>query len=284
MKISVIVVTYNEENTLEKTLQSIINQVDFDKYVELIVIDGASTDGTVDIIKKYSKYITKWISEPDKGIYDAMNKGVKIATGDFVQFLNSADLFFDKYVIKNVVKKIGNDRDSIFYGDVWRYDFKTGKIVGKREVYKDTNGELNFAYTMPIGHQGTFIPRELMIKEPFSLEFKIAGDYDCLYRYFKNGVKFKNLNENIAKFDINGISNSQVLLVTVEGLFIVSRYDLTRINKSAYWSVINRLTENKDLGASLKTFENKLTKLKDVSFFKHPIKKYKLYKDLIANV
>ena len=93
MKITVITVCYNSEKTIEKTIKSVINQDHVDK--EYIIIDGASTDSTLDIIKKYENYITKWVSEPDHGIFDAMNKGISLATGDIIAFLNSDDWYMD---------------------------------------------------------------------------------------------------------------------------------------------------------------------------------------------
>jgi glycosyltransferase involved in cell wall biosynthesis len=98
--ISIITVVYNGVSTIEQTILSVINQTY--KNIEYIIIDGSSTDGTVDIIKKYEKHLIYWVSEPDKGIYDAMNKGIRKATGEWLNFMNSGDIFSDISVLKNI--------------------------------------------------------------------------------------------------------------------------------------------------------------------------------------
>ncbi|MCR5146562.1 MAG: glycosyltransferase [Clostridia bacterium] len=117
LKISVVTVVFNGEKTLEKTIQSVINQTY--ENIEYLIIDGGSSDSTVDIIKKYESKISFWKSEADKGIYDAMNKGLVQATGDFIIFLGADDLFVDREVVQNFVKKICCDSyDYIYYGNV----------------------------------------------------------------------------------------------------------------------------------------------------------------------
>lgn len=115
MKISIITVTYNASTTLEATMLSVFNQTY--SCVEYIIIDGGSTDDTINIIGKYANKLSYWVSEPDKGIYDAMNKALKIATGDFLIFMGADDLFYTNDVIQNVVSQISN-RDAVYYGSV----------------------------------------------------------------------------------------------------------------------------------------------------------------------
>ena len=100
MKISVVTVCYNAADTIERTMLSVLNQTYHD--IEYIIIDGGSTDGTVDIIRKYADKIAYWVSEPDKGIYDAMNKGIKVATGEWINFMNAGDYYYSNEVLKNV--------------------------------------------------------------------------------------------------------------------------------------------------------------------------------------
>ena len=117
MKISVVTVCYNSVDTIEETMLSVLNQTYSD--VEYIIIDGGSTDGTVDIIKKYADRIAYWVSEPDNSIYDAMNKGIAVATGDYINFMNSGDSFASKDSISNVLTNIKEDIDIVF-GDTDR--------------------------------------------------------------------------------------------------------------------------------------------------------------------
>jgi len=117
MKISIITAVYNGEQTIEECINSIINQTYKD--IEHIIIDGGSTDGTLDVIKKYKDNISKVISEPDKGIYDAMNKGIALSTGGIIGFLNADDVYADEHVIENVVKAISENNVDSCYGKLF---------------------------------------------------------------------------------------------------------------------------------------------------------------------
>lgn len=126
MKVSIITVALNNAEYIEACIQSVINQGY--ENIEYIVIDGGSTDGTIDIIKKYEDKINVWISEPDRGIYDAMNKGIRMATGDVVGFLNADDVYYDPSVLENVAKVMGDQSVDACYSDlVYRYDLQ--KII-----------------------------------------------------------------------------------------------------------------------------------------------------------
>ncbi|HDY89306.1 MAG TPA: glycosyltransferase, partial [bacterium] len=117
--LSIITVTYNAEACLEKTIQSVINQTY--KNIEYIIIDGGSSDKTLSIIKKYKKYIKYCISEPDKGIYDAMNKGIKIAKGDYINFLNAGDFYYENNVLSYLFDNLDKSVD-LLYGDSYLID------------------------------------------------------------------------------------------------------------------------------------------------------------------
>ena len=115
MKISVITIVYNDVTHIKSTLLSVINQTAFNN-IEYIVVDGASSDGTSEIITSYAGEISQYIREKDTGIYNAMNKGLAIATGDYIQFINSGDSYSSIDVVERIVKKIGNDRPDVIYG------------------------------------------------------------------------------------------------------------------------------------------------------------------------
>ncbi len=116
MKVSIITAVYNGVETIEDCIKSVVAQT-YPK-TEHFIIDGGSTDGTIEIIKKYEDKIAYWVSEPDRGIYDAMNKGIKLATGDVIGILNSDDIYADEFVIENVIKAISNGNVDSCYGDL----------------------------------------------------------------------------------------------------------------------------------------------------------------------
>lgn len=155
--ISVVTVSYNAVATIEQTLLSVINQTY--PNIEYIIIDGGSTDGTVDIIKKYADEIVYWISEPDKGIYDAMNKGIKKANGEWINFINAGDSYYDKKSIEQIVLSF-HEEGIIYYGDAWVNSI-CKKYWGKFSRRKLAMGN--------ICHQAIFYPVVLMKAELLSL-------------------------------------------------------------------------------------------------------------------
>lgn len=206
-KISIITVCYNSANTIEETILSVINQSY--QEIEYIIIDGGSTDGTIDIIKKYEQRISRWISEKDKGIYDAMNKGIKLSTGDLVHFLNSDDYFIDNNIVSEIAKVYSeNERPSLIYGNVLcidpvdNYNFTSGQEIQLKDI---KNGIM-----MP--HQGVFANRESLIKcNMFNIQYKIAADYDQISKLIKNNLPSLYINKTIAVFRLGGISSSDAL-------------------------------------------------------------------------
>lgn len=153
MKISVVTVCYNSVDTIEETMLSVLNQTYPD--VEYIIIDGGSTDGTVDIIKKYAGRVAYWISEPDKGIYDAMNKGIAAATGDYINFMNSGDRFASTNVIENCFSNL-RGTPIIIYGN-WIESVES-MLIPKKAL------ELGYlSKGMPFPHQSAFIAVSLIL-------------------------------------------------------------------------------------------------------------------------
>lgn len=189
--ITVVTVVYNGVATLEQTILSVINQT-YDN-VEYIIIDGASTDGTLDIIKKYENKIDYWQSEPDKGIYDAMNKGTGLSNGLWINFMNSGDLFFQNTTI-----------ESVFYENLAEYDVVYGNVVNKWSVGLEVKYPLEKMYPeMPFSHQSCFTKTQLVKKYKFNTDYKIAADREMFYRIIKNQKESHRLylNENISIFD-----------------------------------------------------------------------------------
>lgn len=200
--ISVISVCYNCENYIEKTILSLFNQ-SFKQY-EYIIIDGGSTDKTLDIIKKLSRHFDKIdiISEPDRGIYDAMNKGVSRATGKYIYFLNIGDEFADEFVLEKVLPFLKRDV-AIYYGDIiWGNELR-------HSCGKATIGNLIYREQM-ICHQAIFAPTEAYRKYPFDLNYNICADRDWILHSIKEGVPCIYMkNVVVAKYDLEGVSSNQ---------------------------------------------------------------------------
>jgi glycosyltransferase involved in cell wall biosynthesis len=199
--ISVITVVYNRVHEIERTVQSIINQT-YDR-IQYIIIDGGSTDGTVDILKKYENKIAYWISEPDKGIYDAMNKGIERATGDYVNFMNCGDRFASEDVIQTFVK--GQYEADIVYGEAL-VEYKSYSALFKRSPLK------NMWRHSPFCHQASFIKTALLKEWKYDLQYKIGSDHDFFYRAYINRKKFQYFDQLVCLFDgRDGATKKQVI-------------------------------------------------------------------------
>lgn len=234
--ISVITVVYNGAKYLEETILSILNQ----SYpnIEYIIIDGGSTDGTLDIIKKYENYIDYWISEPDNGIYDAMNKGIKHVTGKWILFIGSDDTLFSNETIKHVSKYL-NSSNTIYYGDVLM------KPVNKRYC-----GEINKRSILKknICHQSIFYPIFVLKKYAYNTKYCIYGDYDLnLKCYADKSIRFHYIPIIIANFNINGISNSKKDDEFVKDFYkiISTRFGKVSAIRILYWNKVHQLYKQK---------------------------------------
>ncbi len=199
MKVSVITINYNNASGLRKTIESVVNQTCKD--YEYIIIDGGSTDGSIDVIKEYSDKITYWVSEKDNGIYNAMNKGIKVAKGDYCIFMNSGDYFFKNNVLDNVVPLLtGKD----FY-------------TGKSKLIQETT--FPFLYTPPkyisvaflmtnvLHHQATFIKTSVLKTRSYNESYKILSDWEeYFFEFIYNQRSYQSLPYIIVVFYMNGIS------------------------------------------------------------------------------
>lgn len=207
MKFTVITIAYNEENSIAETVQSVLKQ-DY-KNLEYLVIDGNSSDSTVVIageLAKKSKRDMRIYSESDFGIYNAMNRGIARASGDYVIFMNAGDSFCDNGVISSVAKRINKCGDAIYYGQA--YLMKNGKCTGINSNLSE-HGLLKYNSLMkgrmPI-HQSIAAPLSSLKKHYFNEEYKIRADYDWLLRCCKEGMKFINLDFVVCKYDSTGVS------------------------------------------------------------------------------
>jgi glycosyltransferase involved in cell wall biosynthesis len=201
--LSVITVVYNNAADIERTMLSVLNQSYAD--IEYIVIDGASTDGTLEIIHRYKDRISKLISEKDKGIYDAMNKGLEIAAGDYVLFMNSGDEFFDEYTVAAVFASApGAD---IYYGETEMINAKGESLGQRRHKAPSQFTWRGFNLGMSISHQAIYIKRALL--EPYDPQYQLSADIDWIIRAAKKAKKIVNVNRYVAKYLVGGMSKAK---------------------------------------------------------------------------
>ena len=212
MKLSIITINYNNREGLRQTLRSVAAQTCRD--FEYIVIDGGSTDGSVDVIKEFAPHITYWVSEPDKGIYNAMNKGVAQAHGEFCQFLNSGDWLYSDDVVSEISERLNSNVD-ILLGQTW-----TAPIKGKSaELFKNLPMDhlIYRLLTHTLPHQSAFIRRSLLVEYPYDESLKLVSDWKFyLQVYLKEQPRIIYCNKKVALFDTSGVSSTNQPLLESE--------------------------------------------------------------------
>lgn len=215
-KISVITVVRNAETVIEKTIKSVIDQ-DY-PHIEYIVIDGDSQDQTKSVIHNYINYITKYISEPDGGIYDAMNKGAKLATGDWIIYMNAGDYFYDTNSLSSLNHVLKSDADVILAGveEVLVDDLETRYFQRMPKPLKE------IWRSMPTSHQSTLVRLSCQREYGFDTNYIWCADHDLLARMYRDGKKFVIQNILFSVFDCNS-SNSRSPM-----LFISERWKLSK--------------------------------------------------------
>lgn len=247
MKISLITLTFNSEKTISKTLKSIKKQKNSN--IESIIIDGASKDKTLEIIKKFKVRNTILHTKKDKGMYFALNQALKVASGDVIGVLHSDDIFYNNNVIKNVMNKFSKTKADIIYGDI-QYINKNNHIIRKwlsnnkffkNKIFtsKNYNNLINFGWMPP--HTGLFFKRKIMNNRTyFNTKYKISSDYDFIIRMFKNS-KFRIFYYPIfiTKMKIGGISNS-----SIKNIIKKSKEDYDIIKKNKIGGVKTLLLKN----------------------------------------
>lgn len=195
--VSIITVVFNGEKHLEQTMQSVLSQTY--NTIEYIIIDGGSTDDTVDIIKKYAERLAYWVSEPDKGISDAFNKGIAKATGEIIGILN-ADDWYEADTVAQVVAKI--DQGDIFHGVMQYWD-------GDKKLHKTYPDASLLAKEMTINHPTVFVKKWVYEKYGvFKLDYRYAMDYELMLRFFVNGVKFYAIDSVLTNMRYEGVSDT----------------------------------------------------------------------------
>lgn len=236
MKISIITITYNSVKTIEQTIQSILNQNYKD--LEYIIVDGCSTDGTMNIVNKYRNKISKIISEKDNGISDAFNKGIAIATGKVIGIINADDILY--YKTLNVIDKFFN-QDSyldVLYGNVIRF---VDRINDGYEVKADSDlKKMNYAFLLL--HPAIFVRKSAYEKfGMYSCEYKNAMDYDLIGRMYYAGANFQYIDKPLSCFREGGVSENKFKKTMQEHKRIANQFGGSRYNINRYiWKLYCR--------------------------------------------
>ena len=253
MKISIITVVWNNKETIKDAINSVLFQTYED--IEYIVVDGNSSDGTIEIIKSYGNKITKFVSEKDSGIYDGLNKGISLAIGDIVAFLHSDDIYASDSIIEEISKVFKSDEslDGI-YGDlVYTSKNDTSKVLRYWKSKKFYKNLLSKGW-MP-AHPTFFLKRKVYEKYGnFDLDFKIAADYDFMLRVLKSGIKVEYIPKVLYKMRVGGESNK-----SIKNIILKSKEDLKALKRNKVGGIFTLIIKNL---SKIKQFINKKGKIK----------------------
>ena len=213
LKVSIIICVLNGEKSIYKTVESILNQDYLN--LELIIIDGGSSDNTIEIIKSFDSSKIKWISEPDKGISDAFNKGIKLATGDYINFQGDGDGFINSSSISDLFSNLDLKEKPIVCGNIQRIDIK-GNLLYKTKIKKRFDKK-SLLFKMSLPHQGLFIPKEFFAKYgEFDLNNKYCMDYELLLRSYNNFPKVIIRDLVVSNWRADGLGEGKTLEILKE--------------------------------------------------------------------
>lgn len=236
MRLSIITINYNNYDGLEKTINSVVSQIFKD--FEWIVIDGGSTDGSRELLEQYSSCFSYWVSEPDKGIYNAMNKGIKKSHGDYLLFLNSGDWLSSP---TSLDESINNQIDAdVLYGNV--QFFKDDVKVGER-VYDDALS-LKYVIDNSLAHNCSFIKRELIASIGYSEHYKIVSDKEFFLKQMLANKQFVHVNKFVSCFSLDGISSTNLELALKEKQTMIKTIVPKCVLRDC--EIIDRLIESKE--------------------------------------
>ena len=258
LKITIVIATYNAEKTLKQALDSIRYQTY--KNVECIVFDGGSTDRTIEIVKEYDDVVTKWISEKDNGIYDAFNKGINLATGDYICFLGSDDCYCDYEVMKSVASYLSNKTD------VLSAPVKlVNEIDGKEKFLTNKYKREDILSGQMIPHQGLFVKLDVMKSYYFNKNNKIISDYEFVFRYIMDGKHIKFIDDCVVYYSNGGLSSVEFgsknyMRVFYEEILLLHRMDVSDEQMQALFERFLRLENNDSIKYHIKNIRRIITK------------------------
>ena len=200
MKITVVTVCYNAGDIIRATIESVLSQQR--DLFEYIIIDGSSTDATMNIVNEYRDAIDIIVSEPDKGIYDAMNKGIMMAHGDYINFMNAGDYFVNNHVLADIAESIHEKSTDVVLGNVVYLIDGEYYEVEARPFYSDSSTK----HGMGFCHQCCFVKTDMAKRFPFDLKYRLAADYNMIMNISRNHGTFNHVNMPVAYYDMNGVS------------------------------------------------------------------------------
>ncbi|MDR3188252.1 MAG: glycosyltransferase [Prevotellaceae bacterium] len=239
--ITVVTVCYNSAAALEKTIRSVAAQ----SYapIEYLVIDGASTDGSTDIIKKYGQKITRWISEKDTGIYNAMNKGIRAATGGWVCFLNCGDVFVDSLTVQRIADNIRLSQPDVIYGNIF-VEQRDGTL-SERIAKEPCN-----IHRMHFCHQSAFVKASLLRSYLFDENHKMSADFKFFKQCYYDNRTFVHVNFPVVVYDMTGVSNVRRRKGLLDNIAVIREVDrgavrylfLLRLYFVIYWRMLTGKT------------------------------------------
>ena len=215
LKVSIITIVYNNRATLEDCVNNVLSQTYPE--IEYIVVDGGSNDGTIDIIQAYREKISQWISEPDQGIYHAMNKGIRMASGQVIGFLHSSDVYAHPRVIEEVVRIFENSNVSSVYGDLQYVDKQDlNRVIRNWKSSPYRHGKFRQGWMPP--HPTFFVRRDIYQKYGhFNTRFRIAGDYELMLRFLERyRISAAYIPQVLVKMRWGGISNGGVKNILIK--------------------------------------------------------------------
>lgn len=215
--ITIVTVVRNDAAHLERTLLSVLNQTY--PNVEYIVVDGASTDGTQEVIKRYEEYLDFWISEPDKGSHEAINKGINLMKGDWVNFMHSGDYFYENETFEKIFLKNKVEAD-VVYGDCVGLVSPTESAIFKSDQTTD-----RFWQGQVFCQEAVFVKTRLVIQHPFSTDYKVSSDYNFFMDCLLGGAKFKKVDVVVFVVGTLGVSNRHWLQARLENWRIARRFN-----------------------------------------------------------
>lgn len=221
--LSIVTVVFNNDKTLERTIQSVFDQTY--KNIEYIIIDGGSTDGTLEIIKKYADKLAYWVSETDQGMYDAMNKGIRLAKGKWIHILNSDDYYVNNKVLEKVIPNLKDPNKYFYYFSMWLEN------IAGREIYKYKYSRLKhwlLYYSAYLPHPTMFVAKEQYDKIGlFDLNFKIAADHDLILRLCRV-YRPKFVGWPVAVMQLGGLSGQNMQVTFTEFAQVTVKNGLNR--------------------------------------------------------
>lgn len=231
---TIITASFNNKDTIEKTILSIKDQT-FDS-IEHIIIDGGSTDGTLEIIKKYQgQYNLQWISEPDRGIADALNKGIQRAKGEYIIVIHADDYLINEHILADIYQELKNEQC-----DMYCFPIIQEHGSAQRLQLNPTKNKWRYHFKTPFLHQGTFIHREVFQKNGiYNVDLKIAMDYDFFYRILQLNIKIKiNFQSPVVVMRAGGIGSDRNFVIRrIQEEFLVQQLN----EKNQLWRLIQNI-------------------------------------------